>query len=116
MTKKSTWNQPAPIAEHPGPDPEPAENQSAEEVAAEIREHLAAKGWCLLQCSALGGDTIVVTIDELVTGYPPGHPVYLVQELAELAKLDDKMLLLAHTAKRISGARIEEAAAAGAKQ
>lgn len=58
--------------------------QPAEVVAEETRRQLEGQGWCLWRCSTLGDDVIVVARDELVTAYPTGYPVYLVQELEEL--------------------------------
>jgi len=74
----------------------------AEEVARHTRELLDHQGWCLWECSALGGEVIAIVRDELVEGVPEGMPVYTE---AELRTLFDKpvprsTLRLVHEAKK----------------
>ena len=104
MSDKS-WNRPAPVMEKPR---DAAELRPPEEVAEESHRLLAEQGWCQWQCSALGGDVIVVVIDETVTGYPAGKPVYTLQELSEIVELDDRLLRAAHEAKKGLGAKVEK--------
>ena len=78
--------------------------------AARTQQELTDRGWGLWRCSALNGEVIVVVRDELVTGYPPGYPVYTVQELIELARegVGVEAIRLAHEAKKGLGAKIQE--------
>ena len=48
----------------------------AKETAQRTRELLATQGWCLWECSALGGEIITVVLDENMEGVPKGYPVY----------------------------------------
>ena len=80
----------------------------AEEVARHTRELLDHQGWCLWECSALGGEVIAIVRDELVGGVPEGMPVYTE---AELRTLFNKPVLrstlrLIHEAKRRTGAKV----------
>lgn len=88
----------------------PAELQPAEAAAAETQRQLEDPGWCLWWCSALAGDVIVVVRDELVTGYPPGYPVYTDQELIELTKegVGVEAIRFVHEAKKSCGAKVQE--------
>ena len=77
-----------------------------EEVARHTRELLATPGWCLWECSALGGEVIVVVLDEKVEGMPGGYPVYTAAELEELFQGDvsEATLRLVHEAKKLGDA------------
>lgn len=86
-----------------------AELLPAEAVVAETQELLEDPGWCLWRCSALANDVIVIVRDELVAGFPAGYPVYTTQELVELAAADEGMIRIAHEAKKLLGAKIQEA-------
>jgi len=100
---KENWNRPAPAAVALKP---PAEPQSPEEVAAETHRQLEDPGWCLWRCSTLDDEVIVVVRDELVTGYPPGFPVYTAQELFECTKAGGEFIRVAHEAKKTLGAKV----------
>ncbi|MCL0058736.1 hypothetical protein M1O47_03545 [Dehalococcoidia bacterium] len=76
----------------------------AQDVAERTRDLLATRGWCLWECSALNGDVIVVTKDELIDGYPRGYPVYTRAELELLSNTNVSTKLLVHEAKRITRA------------
>jgi len=80
----------------------------AQEVARRTRELLATRGWCLWQCSMLGGDIIAVVQDELVEGIPEGYQVYTEAELEELfwADVSEATLCLVHEAKKLAGAKV----------
>jgi hypothetical protein len=104
---RNNWNRPAPVMEKPEPEAQLAEEQSIEETMVETHRQLTEKGWCLWECSALGGDVVIIVIDETITGYPAGLPVYTLQEMDEVAKLDFKTIRLAHEAKKALGAKIE---------
>lgn len=80
----------------------------AEGVARRTRELLANKGWCLWQCSTLGGEMIAVVRDELVK-IPKDYPIYIEAELDELCRGDisQAALRLVHEAKKLTGATVE---------
>lgn len=80
----------------------------AEETARRTRELLNSQGWCLWECSTLGGDIIAVVRDELVEGVPEGYPVYTEAELEELcwADVSEATLRLTHEAKKLAGTRV----------
>ncbi len=103
MSDKS-WNRPAPVvAEKPQAT---TALQPPEEAAEELHQLLMVRGWGQWRCSALGGDVIVVVIDELINGYPVGYPVYTLQELNDVVGLDDRLLRIAHEAKKELGAKV----------
>jgi hypothetical protein len=104
---KERWSRPAPAPEGQGAKSVVLEPLPAEEVAAESSKLLEDQGWCTWRCERLGGDVIVVVIDELITGYPAGFPVYTLQELKDILQLDDPMLQMAHEAKKKLRARVE---------
>lgn len=76
------------------------------EEAAQTRELLETRGWCLWRCHALENEVIVVLRDELVDGFPAGYPTYLEQELECLLEVDDSTLKLIHEAKKLAGATV----------
>ena len=80
----------------------------AEEVARHTRELLDHQGWCLWECSALGGEVIAIVRDELVEGVPEGMPVYTEAELRTLFNkpVPRSTLRLIHEAKRKTGAKV----------
>ena len=82
------------------------ELRRAQEVAAQTRELLETRGWCLWQCRALDNEVIVVAKDEFISGFPDDYPVYTEQELASVTEFDSHMLKLVHEAKKLAGARI----------
>ena len=57
---------------------------SAEETARLTKEHLATRGWCLWQCRAFAGETVVIVRDESIQGVPLNYPVFMRQELRRL--------------------------------
>ena len=84
------------------PDLEAIALTQAEELARRTRELIDHQGWCLWECSVLGGEVVAVVRDELVEGIPEGMPVYTE---AELRTLFDKpvprsTLRLVHEAKK----------------
>lgn len=81
------------------------ENQGPEEAAVKTDELLERRGWCMWECSELGGEAIVITRDTTVKGYPGGYPVYTEAEIAELCKADISTIRLVHEAK-VAGAVI----------
>ena len=100
---KQSWNKPAPA--NPGQGAKGAavmEPPAPEGEAAVIKRQLEDRGWCLLRFGeAFGGDTIVVTANKLITGYPDGYPVYSTGELTGVLSLDEKMQMALHRAKRV---------------
>ena len=80
----------------------------AKEVAWRTRELLNSQGWCLWQCSTLGGEVIAVVRDELVEGVSQGYPVYTEAELEELCQdgVSDMTLRLVHEGKKLAGAKV----------
>jgi hypothetical protein len=112
MKDKNLWNQPAPASPGQGAKGGTAvmEAPALEEEVATISRQLEDRGWCLLRCGGVfGGDTIVLTANKLITGYPEGYPVYSTGEIAALLPLDDRLLQAAHRAKKELGAQIEGA-------
>ena len=106
---KNLWSRPAPDLPVRGAKSAAVmEPLATEEVAAESSRQLEEKGWCLWECSGLGGEVIVVIISELITNYPKEYPVYTLQELKDILPLDDQMLQAAHRAKKELGAKIGE--------
>ena len=94
---KEKWNRAA-------PDAGPMVDESSEMVSEQSNEQLMIRGWCLWKCGLLEGEVIVVVIDETVTGFPAGYPVYTSQELLELSGMDDPVVKLIHVAKKEAGA------------
>ena len=82
-----------------------AASARAQEVVRRTRELLNSQGWCLWKCSTLGGEVILVVVDELVGGVPGGYPVYTVSELEELCQdgVSGAALRLVHEAKKLAG-------------
>lgn len=80
----------------------------AEEAAERTKELLDFQGWCLWQCSTLGGEIIAVVRDETMEGVPEGYPVYTEAELESLWRDDvsEAALRLVHEAKKLAGANI----------
>lgn len=80
------------------------------ETAEWTEELLATRGWCLWECSALNGDTIVVVKDESVIGYPKGCLTYTVAEINMLfgvgKPVSSNTLKLVHEAKKLAGAKV----------
>jgi hypothetical protein len=111
MMGKELWNQPAPVEGATAVKEREAPAAISETAAAAVAEvshyQLAERGWCAWQCQGLGGDTIIVVVDETFTNYPRGYPVYTLRELYDILSLDDKLLQAAHRAKKELGARIE---------
>jgi hypothetical protein len=103
---KALWNRPAPAAPGTKVGTAVLEPTVPEEVTAVSHQQLVERGWCAWQCERLGGDTIIVVVGEGVTGYPEGYPVYTLQELRDILPMDDKLLQVAHRAKRELGAQI----------
>jgi len=97
------WGEPAVTvaAKEPAAEPVPVEV-----VVAETQRLLESPGWCLWRCSALTNDVVVIVRDELVTGYPIGYPVYMVQELIEFTEIGEGMIRMAHEAKKYLGAKV----------
>ena len=89
---------------------DPAALARAEEVAQRTEELLASRGWCLWQCTALGGEVIVVAIDGDVPGIPQGKVVYTEGELKKLfggeKPVNGATLRLIHEAKKRAGAEV----------
>jgi len=79
-----------------------------EETARRTRELLATQGWCLWECSILGGDIIAVVRGENVEGVPKRCPIYTEAELEELCQNDvsEATLCLVHEAKKLAGAKV----------
>jgi len=100
---KALWEQPAPVPLQKEDEPPPAEV-----IAERTRKLLATLGWCLWQCSTLGGDIIAVVLDENVERVPAGYPVYTEAELEELCQDDVRKatLRLVHEAKKLASAKI----------
>lgn len=78
-----------------------------EETGRRMAELLSERGWCILKCSNLGGDSIVIVAGEHIKGYPPGYPIYNESELAAITSSDQATMKLLHEAKK-EGAKIEE--------
>ena len=80
----------------------------AKDVARRTRELLDTQGWCLWQCSALGGEVIAVIRDENVTEIPKACPTYTEDELEQLFQKDISQvtLRLVHEAKKLAGAKV----------
>jgi len=80
----------------------------AEETARRTRELLPTRGWCLWKCAVLGGDIMVVVLDDNVEGVPGGYPVYTEAELEELCQdgVSEATLRLVHEAKKLTGAKV----------
>ena len=109
---KALWQQPAPVGEK-----KEAEPQSAEAVAERTREFLDSQGWCLWECSNLGGEVIAVVRDDLVGGVPKGYPVYTEAELEELCRSDASAATrcLVNEAKKLAGAKVRSEIAGSGK-
>ena len=82
----------------------------AQEVARRTRELLEARGWCLWQYEALGGEVIVVATDGDVPGVPRGKVVYTDAELRRLfgggKPISIATLRLVHEVKKLGAARV----------
>ena len=111
---KESWARPAPAVPDQGAKGA-AVMAPPEETAAESHRQLVERGWCAWRCEGLGGDTIVVVIDDTIplsrvsNGCPTAYPVYTLQELADILGLDDQLLQAAHRAKKELGAQISGA-------
>lgn len=80
--------------------------EEAVKVAAETDRQLGEKGWCLWKCAVLDGDVIVVVLDEMITDFPSGYPIYTLQELHIQANMPAATKRLAHLAKKTAGTKI----------
>jgi len=80
----------------------------AKEVVWRTRKLLNSQGWCLWQCSTLGGEVIAVVRDELVEEVPEGYAIYTEVELEELCQDDvsEVTIRLVHEAKKQAGGRV----------
>lgn len=117
----------APVQVKPSPEPMPApatpkpapaktltaqsESQESFEVkarqVADVSQHwLETRGWVVWECSMLNNDRIVIVQDELVTGYPPGLPVYTDFEMKKVADMPLATIRLVHAAKKKAQARL----------
>lgn len=72
----------------------------ARRLAAATRERLDTIGWCVWECPRLNNDRLVIIRDELVTGYPPGLPVYTEFDLERVVEMSESTFRLFHEAKK----------------
>ena len=78
----------------------------AQEVAATMHELMETRGWCTWRCRILDDEVIVVSSDELASGYPDNYPVYTELELTYLLEASDSALRFVYQVKKLAGATV----------
>ena len=83
------------------------EEKRVNSVISDTLSQIAARGFCLWRCQALGGQVIMVVDRDLPAGAPSGYLVYCLEELVKIEPLPASTIKLINTAKRLAGAVVE---------
>ncbi len=80
--------------------------EEAEEVSINTLLNIQRQGYCLWKCSALNGDIIMVIDGPISENVVILYPVYTLEELDLLMKLDDSTIRLVHLTKKLGGSEL----------
>jgi hypothetical protein len=79
-------------------------SDNSPEILNDTLSFIAAHGYCLWRCQAMGGQVIIIVDRDVPAGAPTGYPVYNLEELGKIEPLPASTIKLINTAKRLAGA------------
>lgn len=76
------------------------------QVVEESQKQLDKKGWVMWRCTNFGDEHIIIVLDDMVTGYPKGYPVFTADEMEKVENMTSKQISAAIRVKKAMRAEI----------